>query len=215
MHCVVTREKGDGMNVVVKARSSAALRSASSFYSASGRTSILRMVAVAVAAASVLWVCSGTRWTYGLLVNGIAGAAAGAAVAKLVVEAVRRLRDAGINLRLAALGALALGAVMIGAVVIAVGSDAGQGVIPEVAIYGPLAVAAVALLWPPRRRPVPLYEQPKASFLGGHGPRFAIACIACATGIALFNAWLEHGMDEANQRAMRFSAEHGYDRMQP
>lgn len=210
------------MSILAKVRSSRALQAVSRFYSASGLTSIPRMVLVTVAVVAILWVCGQPDWTMGLPINTLAGAVAGAALAKIIVEAVRRLRDAGIDLRLAAWCALAVGIGVLAALYpIVLDSATGAQRSPlwinilRVAVrYGVPILAAAALLWPKRLGPrrTDLAVDPAASSKPSRrGQWFALACVIGGASWTYFITSLSIGMDESNQDAMRYNAEHGYE----
>lgn len=142
------------------------------FFSVAGRASIPRFWIVAVAVAAILWACGQTTWEYGRVANGFIGAVAGTAGAKLVVEAVRRLRDASVNLRLAAWCALGAGSAtaFVFASFFFLGLQIAQAMLSFLTYAVPI-IAAVALSLPSRAQPATL-----AQGSAKRGLPFAITC---------------------------------------
>jgi hypothetical protein len=175
----------------------------SRFYSIAGRASVARILLVACLAGAVLWGCAQASWEYGLVAAAITGALAGAALAKLVVEAVRRLRDAGIDRRAAAWGCLALGVFVAAAFAsfFFVGPQMGRTMLSVATWITPPALI-VPLLWPGRPG-----RADGVDVRGSRGLHFAIACIVGGIAVALFLAWLSIGMDESNRRGMALGVE--------
>ncbi len=178
------------------------MQAVSRFYSTTGRTSTAGLASIALAVAILLFALSHIDWTWGIVPNVIAGAIGGAAIGKLFVATVRRLRDAGIDRRLA--GSIMLGAGI--AFVIAIGSIISQD--PPWAQfvliglqYGVPALWVAALLWP--SRPAGGDVSPRPTTAG-----MVIAAASIIMGAAAMGAvaWLSIGMDAANRRNAAFVA---------
>ena len=182
------------------------------FFSVAGRTSVLRLVVIAVLIAAVLWACAQTTWEYGRVINGFIGAVAGAAIAKLVVEAIRRLRDAGISLRFASWCALALGLAAIGVFssYFLVDLESAQTML-SILTYASIMFVAVGLLWPSRASST----QTQARGMESRGLTFAVACVIGGAIVAALLASLSIGMDEVNQRAMTEQARSHWQEARP
>ncbi len=171
------------------------------FYSDQGRTSIGRMFAITLVAGVILYVCGQTSWEYGRIAAAAVGAIAGAALAKLIVEGVRRLRDAGIDTRMAARGLLLLGVLTIAAFgsFFVASPQVGRTLLSVLKWLVPIAVI-LPLLLPPRNRSA------------GHGTndkgfRLAVACTIGGAVVALLLSSLSIGMDKTNLRGMATQSE--------
>ncbi|WP_260598490.1 hypothetical protein [Sphingomonas endolithica] len=177
------------------------MRALSPFYSVVGRVSIASFIAVAAVCAAVLWAALQADWQWGLVPNIVVGAVAGAAVAKLLVAAIRRLRDAGINLRVAAAILLVVTVITGSAFFTFLSSDEPWAEwVLNVADYGVPMICAVALLWPSRRD------------VGGHasgsdraGVLIAISCVVGCAALWGFIAWLSIGINASNLRNAAFA----------
>lgn len=168
------------------------------FFSASGRTSLLRFAVVAVICGALLWACGQTSWTRGQLFNTVVGTVAGAALGKLGVEAVRRLRDAGHNLTVISRVLLGLGLFFL--FLLLNPDPAWVRAAVEALYYGVPAAAFVLLFWPART------SASVATTSSWRGPIFAIACLVAGTATASWIAWFEIGMDENKKRIAEFRA---------
>ncbi|MES3154232.1 hypothetical protein [Sphingomonas faeni] len=171
------------------------------FYSEKGRTSIGRMIVVILVASVIFYICGQTSWEYGRVAAAAVGAIAGAALAKLTVEGIRRLRDAGIDTRMAAWGLLLLGVLTIAAFgsFFVASPQVGRTLLSVLKWLVPIAVI-LPLLLPPR------------DSTAGHEPndkgfRFAVACTVGGAVVALLLSSLSIGMDETNRRGMATQTE--------
>ncbi len=178
------------------------MQAVSRFYSTAGRTSTTGLAGIALAVAILLFLISRIDWTWGILPNVVAGAIAGAAIGKLLAATVRRLRDAGIDRRLA--GWIMLGSGV--AFAIAIGSimshDPAWAQFLLIGLqYGVPALWVVVLLWPSRPT---LDESSPARRTGGMA--IAVACIVIGAVAMGAVAWLSTGMDAANRRDAAFVA---------
>ncbi len=166
------------------------------FYSTAGRLSIVRFALVALVVVALLYGLDIVDWQWGLVANIAAGAMGGGACGKLLVSAIRRLKDAGFSIRYAAWLALALGAVTLFTFVTFLISDPlwANDVLTVLGYVVP-GSAVVAMLWPPK---------PESSSTSNHrrwaGPVIGLVSIATGAVVAGFLAWLSIGMD-ANNRA--------------
>lgn len=179
------------------------MKTITSFYSTAGRTGIARFAIVAAITIAILYAVPTVDWTWGLVPNIVAGALGGAAFAKLLVEAIRRLRDAGISRTFAAWFALGAGILFGSAFSAFLLSDPpwADSVLTTL-IYGLPIVSAIALVWPPRG----------GSDVASNGSRrvgIAIATLSIIVGAMTmgFIAWLSMGMDANNRAAAALEAE--------
>lgn len=176
------------------------------FYTFDGRSSVLRFATVAILCWAVLLACGRTSWKLGIPFNALVGAIAGAALAKLVVEIVRRLRDAGHSRRLVV--RVTVGAALAVAVV---GLSAFEGdkwaeLPANILLYLVPAIAAVALLWPGK----PTLGDAQVRSRGRAIP-FAAACVLGGAAVAGWLAWLENGMAENAREMDEWSHAHRSD----
>lgn len=180
------------------------------FYSVVGRISIARFAGVVVITVVVLFAVSHVDWQWGLAANILAGAIGGAAFAKLLVDAIRRLGDAGISRRIAAWVALAFGAATGAALYAVLTSDPPWAAFVLTAVeYGAPITCAAALLWPPRRDASDS-ARARARAPDRAGVAIAAMCVVGGAAGMGFVAWLSIGMDASNRRNAAFEA--GRDR---
>jgi hypothetical protein len=171
------------------------------FYSDQGRTSIGRMIAVILVAGVILYLCGQTSWEYGRIAAAAVGAIAGAALAKLIVEGIRRLRDAGIDTRMAARGLLFLAVLTIAAFgsFFVASPQVGRTLLSVLKWLVPIAII-LPLLLPPR------------IIRAGHetndkGYRLAVACTVGGALVAILLSSVSIGMDETNRRGVATQSE--------
>lgn len=172
-------------------------------FSSAGRCSVPRFSFTAILCVAVIWLCNQTHWTQGIAFDALAGGIAGTAFAKLVVEAIKRLRDAGHDPRM-----LTRIAVALTAAALIVGTSAFSGEhwaetpATVLAIAVP-AIAAIALLWPGHpSRPGDVRLKERRSWA------FVTLCIVGGAAAAGWLAWFEAGMAENAHRMDAWSHAH-------
>lgn len=170
------------------------------FFSAAGYCSPPRFAVIALLSGGILWACSWADYTYGQFLNIVAGVIAGAAVGKFGVEAVRRMRDAGIHLSVVSRVLLALGVVF--SILLAGAGSAWADVGIRVLFYG-LVTAAALVLFLPRR---PHVVEP--SIGSWRGPVFAAVCIIGGAFVVGGIAYISIGMEEQSKRVEAWRAAH-------
>lgn len=173
------------------------------FFSSAGRTSVVRMLIVVAIAAPILWLCAQVSWELGLAINALAGAILGATIAKLGVEARRRVRDAGYSKQLVGWVWLALGLLALAAFLAFAESDPDWAQWAFVFLeYAAPLTAALFLLTPGRR-----HAEAGPIAHDRWGPIFAAVCIVAGTAIALLIAIWSAGVRAELARNAAFAAE--------
>lgn len=171
------------------------------FFTTAGRTSITRFLIIAVIAGAILWACFQTRGAYGLIANFLVGIVAGGALAKLLAESARRVRDTGRNLRVAAWVAASFGMIMV-AGLMSLNDQIMGDIVTRTMTYVIPATAATFLLWPSRN----LKEYASTPRSASGGLRLASACVLGGIIAATWLSWLTMGMRASIERNLEIES---------